>query len=66
MRFLTPVRDLLRYWRSFGLSPFTWGWVPGLITVGLLYAVGLWSIPLIVLLLVLFGYLTLGSPKRDA
>jgi hypothetical protein len=66
VRFLAPIRDVLRYWRSLGLSPFTWGFVPGVATVGLLFALGLWAIPLILLMLAVFGYVTTGSRQRDA
>jgi len=65
MRFLAPVLDLLRYWRSHGFSPFTWGWVLGLVAVGLLFALGLWAIPVLALVVALFVYLTTGTRERD-
>jgi hypothetical protein len=60
MRVIRPVADLRRYWRSRNFSPFTWGWVLGLVAVGLLLALGLWAIPPLALVVALFVYLTTG------
>jgi hypothetical protein len=60
---MRPIGDLFRYWRSRNFSPFTWGWVLGLVAVGLLFAFGLWAIPLLALMVALFVYLTTGKRK---
>jgi len=39
--------------------------VLGLVAVGLLFALGLWAIPVLALVVALFVYLTTGTRERD-